>query len=41
VTSSIHARLKLLAGDPAGLLALDRDLGQRAYIVPPPLAGKL
>jgi ferritin len=41
VTSGIHARLKLLGGDPAGLLALDRELGQRSYVVPPPLAGKL
>jgi ferritin len=41
VSSNIHARLKLIGGDPSGLLALDRELGARAYVVPPPLAGKL
>lgn len=41
VSGSIHARLKFLAGDPAGLLGLDRELGQRVYVVPPPLVGKL
>jgi ferritin len=41
VSSGIHARLKLLGGDAAGLLGLDRELAQRAYVVPPPLAGKL
>ena len=41
VSSNIHARLKLINGDPAGLLDLDRELGARAYVVPPPLAGKL
>jgi ferritin len=41
VSSNIHARLKLIAGDPSGLLALDRELGARTYVVPAPLAGKL
>ena len=41
VSSNIHARLKLIGGDPTGLLALDRELGVRTYVVPPPLAGKL
>jgi ferritin len=41
VSSNIHARLKLISGDPTGILALDRELGTRAYVVPPPLAGKL
>jgi len=41
ISSNIHARLKLLAGDPTGILNLDRELGQRTYVVPPPLAGKL
>ncbi len=41
VSSNIHARLKLIGGDPTGLLALDRELGARVYVVPPPLAGKL
>jgi ferritin len=41
VSSNIHARLKLISGDPTGILALDRELGTRAYVVPPPLAGKI
>ena len=41
VSSNIHTRLKLISGDPTGILALDRELGTRAYVVPPPLAGKL
>jgi ferritin len=41
VSSNIHARLKLIGNDSAGLLALDRELGARTYVVPPPLAGKL
>ena len=41
VSSNIHARLKLIGGDPTGLLALDRELGARTYAVPPPLAGRL
>jgi ferritin len=41
VSSNIHARLKLVGGDPAGLLDLDRELGARVYVVPAPLVGKL
>ena len=41
VSGNIHARLKLINGDPAGLLDLDRELGTRVYVIPPPLAGKL
>ena len=31
----------IVCGDPAGLLDLDRELGVRTFVVPPPLAGKL
>ena len=41
VSGNIHARLKLISGDPAGLLALDRELGTRVYVAPPLLAGRL
>jgi len=41
VSSNIYARLKLIGGDPTGLLALDRELGARTYAVPPPLARRL
>jgi len=41
VAATIHARLKLINGDPAGLFLLDQELGARVYVVPPPLAGKL
>jgi len=41
VSHTIHARLKLIAGDPSGLLILDQELGQRVYVLPPPLAGRL
>ncbi len=32
-------KLKLVAGAPDGLLALDRELGQRAFTMPPATAG--
>jgi len=41
VSSTIHARLKMIAGDPSGLLILDQELGARTYVLPPPLAGRL
>jgi ferritin len=41
VSGNIHARLRLIAGDPSGLLALDRELGTRVYVAPPMLVGKL
>jgi len=41
VSSNIHTRLKLISGDPTGILALDRELGARIYVVPPPLAGRI
>jgi len=41
VSSSIHARLKLVNGEAAGLLVLDQELGARAYVMPQPLAGRL
>ena len=41
VTGSLHARLKLINGDPSGILFLDRELGARVFSVPPALAGKL
>jgi ferritin len=40
VTSSIHARLKRLDGEPSGLLFLDKELAARIYVAPPQLAGK-
>jgi ferritin len=39
--ANIHARLKLVNGDPAGLFMLDKELGARAFVLPQPLAGKL
>jgi len=41
VSSNIHTRLKLISGDPTGILALDRELGARTYVVPAPLAGRI
>lgn len=41
VSHAIHARLKLIGGDAPGLLLLDQELGQRVYVLPPPLAGRL
>jgi ferritin len=41
VSSAIHARLKLINGDPTGILAMDAELGKRTYVLPPPLAGRL
>lgn len=41
VSQTIHARLKLIAGDPAGTLILDQELGQRTFALPQPLAGRL
>jgi ferritin len=40
-SSAIHARLKLVNGDPTGILAMDKELGARVYVLPPPLAGRL
>jgi ferritin len=41
VSGNIHARLKLVNGDPTGILVMDQELGQRKFVLPPPLAGKI
>jgi ferritin len=41
VSATLHARLKLINGDPAGIFLLDQELGARTFVLPPPLAGRL
>ena len=41
VSGTLHARLKLINGDPAGLFLLDQELGARTFVMPAPLAGKI
>ena len=41
VSGTLHARLKLVNGDPAGLFLLDQELGARTFVMPAPLAGKI
>ncbi len=41
VSGTLHARIKLINGDPTGIFLLDQELGARAFVLPAPLAGKL